>query len=90
MRYKVIASYRLPHVAGYADAEIVLCRLPDDEHMRWVTWQRNTDGGAPYWGQYHHTEIEARRDFIERCKGSRPMCEVRPEEGRVSLTANHL
>jgi hypothetical protein len=66
---EVLARVALAERPGNLSAELVLCRLPDNDATPFVTWQRNTADGGLYWGHYFAEESEAREDFKARAHG---------------------
>ena len=66
---EVLARVALAERPGNLSAELVLCRLPDNDATPFVTWQRNTADGGLYWGHYFTEESEAREDFKARARG---------------------
>jgi hypothetical protein len=51
---------------GQVKAEIVLVHLKDNNCTPYVTWQRNIEDGAVYWGHYFTELRNAKADFANR------------------------
>ena len=66
--YEVLQSRKLPGGRITEEAEIILCKLPDNPVTPYCTWQRNTRDGGRYWGHYFKTLLEAAQDFETRGK----------------------
>jgi hypothetical protein len=63
---QVLERRGLPQRVGYVRAEVVLCHLPDNAHTPFVTWQRNLDDRACYFGHYFQNYTKARADYAKR------------------------
>ena len=68
----ILEARSLPDRVGQAAAEVLLARIDwrDSGRTEFVTWQRNRDSGAKYWGHYFRTAKAAEADFRARLRGA--------------------